>query len=121
MVGAPGEITNRGGDRLRHLTTTLRASQLIYELVITSPGLLPPIIFHNAWEASGERGLSAGGGGRQEKAHQGLPRGWLSFPLWVAVGRSCHVPMEVGRTMCLAWKEDRPQGGRPGPPWFRAE
>ena len=48
MVGAPDEITNRGGARLRHLTTTLRASQLIYELVITLPGLLPPIIFHKA-------------------------------------------------------------------------
>ena len=112
MVGAPGEITNRGGARLRHLTTTLRASQLIYELVITLPGLLPPIIFHKAWEASGEGGLSRGwGGGRQEKAHLGVPRGWLSFPLWVAVGRSCHVPMKVGRPMCLAWKEDTREVG----------
>lgn len=88
---------------------------MIYELVITSPGLLPPIIFHNAWEARGEARSEAGGGGRQEKAHQGVPRGWLSFPLWVAVGRSCHVPMEGSRPMCLAWKEDHREVG-PGRP-----
>lgn len=63
-----------------------------------------------------EPGVGGGGGGRQEKAHQGVPRGWLSFPLWVAVGRSCHMPMEVGRPMCLAWKEDTREVGlaRPG-------
>lgn len=54
-----------------------------------------------------KRGARSERGGRgRQKAHQQVPRGWLSFPLWVAVGRSCHVPMEVGRPMCLAWKED---------------
>ena len=87
MVGAPGEITNRGVARLRHLTTTLRASQLIYELVITSPGLLPPIIFHNAWEASGERGLSAGGGAGRRPTSRFPVAGCLSRcgSLWGAV------------------------------------
>ena len=121
MVGAPGEITNRGGARLRHLTTTLRASQLIYELVITLPGLLPPIIFHKAWEASGEGGLSRGWGGGQ--AGEGPPGGspWLAvFPTVGRCGAQLPRAHEGGQAY-VPGLERRHQGGGPRLPWFRAE
>lgn len=64
-----------------------------------------------------EAGQAGEGAGR--KAHQGVPRGWLSFPTVGRCGRSCHT---------CPWREqayvpglEETPGRWAGPPSFRAE